>query len=69
MIIDTFFFRSAAMLPSTHRMLVMLGNPEPSDQPPSNGTDATRGVINYTAIVARNKAAGAFCAPLVLGVI
>lgn len=59
MIIDTFFFRSTAMLPPDQQTLVLLEYPIPAVQAASDRPEVISGVLDYTAMVAGKKAAGA----------
>ncbi|KAG6916683.1 hypothetical protein DXG01_005805 [Tephrocybe rancida] len=52
MFIDGFFFRTAAMVPSDQRVVVMLEKPVPSARPRESMMDTVSGVIDYTALLA-----------------
>ncbi|KAF9471553.1 hypothetical protein BDN70DRAFT_901259 [Pholiota conissans] len=58
MFIDVFFFRTAAMIPSDQRLIVMLDKPVPSARPRESTMETVSGVINYTALVADPRIAG-----------
>jgi len=49
MIIDTFFFRTTAMVPHPHKVVVMLEDSVLAVHPRKLQTDTTSGIIDYTA--------------------
>ncbi|KAI0058486.1 hypothetical protein BV25DRAFT_1919362 [Artomyces pyxidatus] len=53
MVIDTFFFRSAAMLSSPQVVVMMLENPVTAVHPTLSLNDTISGIIDYTVIVAK----------------
>ncbi|KAG8902133.1 hypothetical protein FRB99_004820 [Tulasnella sp. 403] len=64
MVIDTFFFRSTAMVPLPQKMIVMLGNPVRVVHPRLSQMDKISGVIDYTAVVAESSIADSYiCIP------
>ena len=58
MIIDTFFFRSIAMVPSPEKVVVMLENQIPAVRPTQSRRETVSGLIDYTAVVAVLAIAG-----------
>jgi hypothetical protein len=60
MVIDTFFFRSTAMVPSPQKMIVMLESQVSAVPPRLSEMDTISGIIDYTAVVAESSIAGAF---------
>ncbi|KAJ3514497.1 hypothetical protein NMY22_g14712 [Coprinellus aureogranulatus] len=57
-VIDTFFFRSTAMVPSPQKVIVMLENQVSAIHPISSQTDTIPGIIDYAAVVAESSVAG-----------
>ena len=66
MIIDTFFFRSTAMIPSPQKMVVMLETPVSAAQARLKQLDTISGIIDYTVIVAASNLASESCLHLVI---
>ena len=66
MVIDTFFFRTTAMVPPSLKVVVILENNVPAVPPRKSRMDTISGIIDYTAIVAQSTVAGVsvtlFCA-------
>ncbi len=60
MVIDTFFFRSTAMVPLPQKVIVMLENQISAVHPRLSKMDTISGIVDYTAIVADSTIAGAF---------
>ncbi|TEB33909.1 hypothetical protein FA13DRAFT_1763439, partial [Coprinellus micaceus] len=52
MLIDTPFFRTAAMVPPDQRMVVMLETPVPTVRPKESKAETVSGVMDYTCLVA-----------------
>lgn len=60
MVIDTFFFRSTAMVPYPQKVIVMVENKVPVIHPRVSQMDTISGIVDYTAIVAELSIAGVF---------
>jgi len=60
MVIDTFFFRTTAMVPHPHKVVVMLENSVLAVHPGKPQMDTISGIIDYTSIVAESTIAGGF---------
>ena len=60
MIIDTFFFRSTAMVQPPQKVIVMLEKQVSAVHPRPPKRDTISGVVDYTAVVADSTIAGVF---------
>ena len=60
MVIDTFFFRSTAMVPPPQKVIVMLENQISAVHPRLSKMDTISGIVDYTAVVADSTIAGTF---------
>ncbi|KAM6496492.1 hypothetical protein JOM56_006965 [Amanita muscaria] len=57
MVIDTFFFRSTAMVPPPQKVIVMLENQISTVYPRLSKMDTISGIVDYTAVVANSTIA------------